>query len=157
MTFTDAEEARLARCQPDAQAAFRTIADRMEARRMPVFIGETGRTDIQQAVAVASGKSSEHQTKSWHTLKPPVGPRACDFRKRLPGDAFDPTTDDEEFFQALYEEATAADCRSLAFHPDGTKIILQTTRGPLWDAGHVEYRHPYATLEEAWEAAESQT
>jgi len=147
--FTAEEEARLRLCHPDAETRFRAIGLAMWRRGLPVFVGETGRSDAEQADAVASGHSSEHQTKSWHTLKPPIGARACDFRKRLPGDHADPTTHDEAFFRALYDEATITGCRSLAFHADGSKFLIHTLHGDVWDAGHVEYREPYLSLEEA--------
>ena len=147
--LTPSEEARLELCHPDAKLRFTAIAAAMWYRGLPVYIGETGRTDAEQAAAVAAGHSSEHQVHSWHTLRPP---RACDFRKRLSGNRADPTTNDEAFFRALYEEATIAGCRSLAFRADGTKLLLQTTHGQVWDAGHVEYREPYLSLAEAFAA-----
>jgi hypothetical protein len=144
--MTDAEEARLGACHPDAEVRFRAILAAMEARGMPAYVGQTGRTQAEQAQAVADGHSSEHQVFSWHTLR---RSRACDFRKRLPGDHADPTTHDEAFFRALYEEAIVAGCRSLAFHADGSKLLLHTAHGEAWDAGHVEYREPYLSLTEA--------
>jgi hypothetical protein len=152
--YTAAEEARLSACHPDAEARFRAIGEAMERRGLPVFIGETARTNTEQAEAVASGHSSEHQVHSWHTLVDADGKpcaRACDFRKRLPGNHADPTTHDEAFFRALYAEATITGCRSLAYKLDGTKLLLQTAHGLVWDAGHVEYREPYLSLAEAVE------
>jgi hypothetical protein len=56
----------------------------------------------------------------------------------------------EDFFLALYEEAhKIPGLRSLAYHPDGSKLLLN---GRTWDAGHVEFRNPYGTLAEAVDA-----
>jgi hypothetical protein len=141
------EQARLSQLIPAAEARARAILAAMALRGMPAYVGETARSQAEQDAAVASGHSSANEHHDWHMLK-----RAVDFRKRLPGDHADPTTHDEAFFRALYEEATIAGCRSLAFHPDGTKLLIHTVHGDVWDAGHVEYREPYLSLADAFAA-----
>lgn len=144
---TDDEQRRLSQLIPAAESRMRAILMAMAARGMPAYVGETERSQEAQDAAVASGHSSAGEHHGWHELR-----RACDFRKRLPGDHADPTTHDEAFFRALYEEATIAGCRSLAFRPDGSKLLIQTVHGEVWDGGHVEFREPYLSLAEAWAA-----
>lgn len=128
----------------------------MNARGLDPYVGQTGRSVQEQQAAIAAGTTSAHQTLTWHFLL-----RAVDFRKRLPNGEPDETTHDEAFFLALCEEAIKAGMRSLAFRVDSAgnvlrdangkpvKIILKTSRGEAWDAGHVENRGGFATLAEA--------
>lgn len=148
--MTPGEIFRLTQLIPEARERVQRLLDAMEARGLPVYVGQTLRTQVQQADAQARGTTSANQVHSWHQLG-----RAADLRKRLPDDTGDPTTHDESFFRALYDEATALGLRSLAYHPDGSKVILHTTHGPEWDPGHVEFHGEWATLAEAF-AAEGQ-
>lgn len=115
----------------------------MQARGYDPFIGQVLRTPAQQQVAIAGGTTSKHQTLSWHFLG-----RAIDFRRRLDNGGEDMSTGGpDDFWRALYDEATKIPgMRSLAYHSDGSKLLLN---GTTWDAGHVEYRAPFAELAEA--------
>ena len=155
--MTPGEFARFAQLCPPFQARVKAIVAKMIERGFPEpYIGQTARDYEEQQAALARGTTSSGQKWSWHFVFKAgqkcadEGARAVDFRYRLDGDQPDPTTKQEDFFKALYEEATMAGCRSLAYHNDGfglTKLYLNG--GKLWDAGHVEYREPYDTLAEA--------
>lgn len=133
------EVARLDTLIPPARAAHDTLIAAMTARGMEPFIGACARSEAQQAAAVASGASSKNEKVDWHEIR-----RAVDYRARLADGSEDLTTHNEPFFRALYEETQKIPgMRSLAYHADGTKLLLN---GHTWDAGHVEYRLPYATL-----------
>ena len=155
MTFAELE--RLSRLAPPFQVRVRAICARMVERGYPEpFIGDTERSYDEQQRAVARGTSNRKQKWSWHfrfgkgEKCADEGARAVDFRYRLPGDKRDPTTKQEDFFLALYHEATWAGCRSIAYERDEHGLRKKYINGGrLWDAGHVEYREPYATLEEA--------
>jgi hypothetical protein len=137
--LSPAELARLDTLIPDARTAHDTLIAAMTARGLEPFIGQCGRTPAQQQAAIAAGTTSAHQVLSWHELG-----RAVDYRARLADGTEDQTTRNEPFFQALSEEAGKIDgMRSLAYNTDGSKLLLN---GHLWDAGHCEYRPPYATL-----------
>lgn len=155
--MTPAEHARIALLVPPFQARVKAICQRMVERGYPEpYIGQTARSYLEQQAALARGTTSSGQKWSWHFIFMKgqkcydEGARAVDFRYRLEHDKPDPTTQHEDFFRALYEEATWAGCRSLAYKPDEhglTKLYLNG--GRLWDAGHVEYREPYESLAEA--------
>lgn len=114
----------------------------MKARGYDPYVGQVLRSVLQQQNAIAAGTTSKHQTLSWHFLG-----RAVDFRRRKPDGTEDPTTGGpDDFWRALFEEATKLGLRSLAYHADGTKFLLN---GSLWDAGHVEHRGTFETLAEA--------
>ena len=155
--MTPAERDRLDMLCPPLRARVLSICQRMEERGYPrPYIGATGRTPAGQLEALRRGTTGRKQKWSWHFMFEPgekcrdAGARAVDFRYRLPGDKPDPTTQHEDFFRALYEEATWAGCRSLAFERDAHGLTKKYINGGrLWDAGHVEWREPYATLEEA--------
>lgn len=140
--MTPKELQRLDQLHPDARPAFDQLIAAMTARGLEPYVGQVYRDPQQQQQAIKDGTTSKHQTISWHELR-----RAVDFRAKLPDGTEDLTTNNEPFFRALYEEATKIDgLRSLAYRPDGSKLLLN---GKTWDAGHVEYRIPYGTLAEA--------
>lgn len=148
--MTTAETAHLSLLIPECGRRVQQVIAAMGARGFGVYVGQTMRTQAQQAEAQARGTTSVHQSRSWHQLG-----RAADLRKRNADGSVDETTHDEAFFRALYEEATKVGLRSLAFHVvDGKleKLLIHAARGEVWDAGHVEYRAPFATLAEAFAA-----
>lgn len=155
--MTLGEAARLAQLCSPFQARVKAIIEKMIERGYPApYIGQTARSYDEQQAALARGTTSSGQKWSWHFVFEKgqkcadEGARAVDFRYRLDDDKPDPTTQHEDFFKALYEEATWAGCRSLAYHHDGFGLVkLYLNSGRLWDAGHVEYREPYESLEEA--------
>ena len=133
------ELARLDTLIPTARAAHDALIAAMTDRGLEPFIGQVGRTPAQQQAAIAAGTTSAHQHISWHEIG-----RAVDYRARLGDGSEDMTTHNEPFFRALADESAKIDgMRSLAFNADGSKLLLN---GHVWDAGHVEYRAPYATL-----------
>lgn len=143
--MTSAELARLDQLRPESRPKFEALIRAMQRRGYDPFIGDVLRTPAQQQAAIANGTTSAHQTLSWHFLG-----RAVDFRRRLADGSMDQTTSGpDDFWRALYEEATALELRSLAYHADGSKVLLN---GRLWDAGHVEHREPYETLVAAVQA-----
>ena len=137
--LSPAELARLDTLIPAARTAHDALIAAMTARGLEPFVGQCGRTPAQQQAAIAAGTTSAHQHISWHELG-----RAVDYRARLADGSEDETTRNEAFFRALSEEAGRIDgLRSLAYNADGSKILINHV---TWDAGHVEYRLPYATL-----------
>lgn len=148
--MTPGETARLSLLIPECGTRVQQVIAAMGARGLAVYVGQTMRTQAEQDATVARGTSSVHQARSWHQLG-----RAADLRKRNTDGSVDETTHDESFFRALYEEAIAVGLRSLAYHVVNgqiVKLLIHTTHGDVWDAGHVEYREPYATLDEAFAA-----
>jgi hypothetical protein len=147
---TDGERFRLSLLLPAFQPRVREICERVRARgfREP-YIGSTFRTPEEQLDALKRGTTGRKQKLSWHMLR-----RAVDIRDRLPNGSPDPTTRNEAFFLALWEEATLAGCRSLAYVKDkaGYPVKLYINGGKLWDAGHIELREPYSSLIEACRA-----
>lgn len=137
--MTPAELARLDELRPEARPWFEALIRAMQTRGYAPFIGCVLRTPKQQRQAIADGTTSAHQFMSWHFLG-----RAVDFRRRLPDGTEDTTTSGPgDFWRALYEEATALGLRSLAYHSDGSKVLLN---GATWDAGHVEFWGGYGSL-----------
>jgi len=149
MNLTPAELSRMQRLTAETRERVWRVIEDMAALGFDVFVGSTARTAEETAKAVATGHSSKDQKHSWHELG-----RAADLRRRKAdgGINFDQGPESEPFWRALYEAATKHGVRSLAYRPDGSKLILNGSKGPIWDSGHVEYRHPYSTLAEAWDA-----
>ena len=145
--MNDAEKFRLSLLHPAMRARAEGILQRMVDRGFPMpYVGSTFRTLAEQQEALLRGTTGRKQKLSWHLIK-----RAVDFRYRMANGAPDLTTQQENFFLALWEESTALGCRSLAYVSDdaGHPVKLYINGGRVWDAGHVEYRAPYKTLVEA--------
>jgi hypothetical protein len=133
------ELARLDELCPTSRPKFDALIAAMLARGYVCRIGQVRRSKAQQAAAIAAGTTSKNQKLSWHFLG-----RAVDFRRELPDGSMDQTTSGpDDFWRALYAEATKLGLRSLAYHPDGSKLLLN---GKIFDGGHVEDRGDYATL-----------
>jgi len=145
--MTDGELSRLAQLIPECRERVQQTITAMAMRGLDVYVGQTMRTQTEQAEAQARGTTSVNQSRSWHQLG-----RAADLRKRNPDGTVDESTHDMAFFEALFEEATKVGLRSLAFRKDGSRLLIHTTHGDVWDAGHVEWRGNYATLAEAFAA-----
>lgn len=144
--MTSAELARLDQLCPAARPWFEALIRAMQTRGYDPFVGQVGRTPAQQRQAIVDGTTSAHQFLSWHFIG-----RAVDFRRRLPDGTEDQTTSGpDDFWRALGKEAgKIPGMRSLAYHGDGSKVLLN---GKTWDAGHVEFRGDFETLAEAVKA-----
>jgi hypothetical protein len=138
---------RLSQLIPEARTRVQQVIDAMAALGHDVYVGQTLRSQAQQAEAQKRGTTSASQSRSWHQLG-----RAADLRKRNPDGTVDESTHDTAFFQALFTEATKVGLRSLAYREDGSRLLIHTSHGDTWDAGHVEFRDPFGTLAEAFYA-----
>lgn len=143
--MTAGETGRLALLIPECGKRVQQVIAAMATRGFDVYVGQTMRTQAQQAEAQARGTTSANQSRSWHQLG-----RAADLRKRNSDGSVDESTHDEAFFRALFEEAQKVGLRSLAFREDGSRLLIHTSHGDVWDAGHVEYREPHMTIAEAF-------
>jgi hypothetical protein len=140
--MTAAEAKHLDGLRPTSRPKFDALIAAMIVRGFDPYVGQVLRTMTEQDEARVAGTTSKGQKLSWHMIG-----RAVDFRRRLPDGSEDKTTSGpDDFWRALYEEATKLGLRSLAYHPDGTKLLLN---GTLWDAGHVEDRGEWTTLAQA--------
>lgn len=146
MNLTPGELARMQRLTAETRERVWRVIDDMAGRGFDVYVGSTARTAEEVAKAVAAGRASQGMSHDWHMLG-----RAADLRQRKAtgGPNFDQGPASEPFWRALYEAATAHGLRSLAYRPDGSKLLIHGAKGPIWDSGHVEWRQPYATLAEA--------
>lgn len=150
--MTLAELDRLELLIPEARWRVERLIQAMAAEGWDVYVGRTQGSPAQTAAAVAAGRAGKNMKHDWHELR-----RAADLRRRKAtgGPNFDTSPASEPFWRALYKHATALGLRSLAYRPDGTKFLIEGSKGTFWDPGHVEYRAPYKTLAEAVKAVES--
>lgn len=147
MSMTNGEIFRLTQLTAETRERVHQVLDAMATKGHDVYVGQTLRTQAQQAEAQARGTTPATQSRSWHQLG-----RAADLRKRNADGTVDESTHDEAFFRDLFDVAQAVGLRSLAFREDGSKLLIHTTHGEVWDAGHIEYREPFGTLAEAFAA-----
>ena len=144
--MTPGELDRLAQLHPEMYWRAERLIQNMAKRGHDVFVGATKRSADEAEAARLAGRSSAHQTRSWHELGRAVD---CRPRKATGGPNYDTGPASEPFWLALQEEAEALGMRCLAYREDGSKLLLNTVNGKRWDPGHCEYRAPYANLEAA--------
>lgn len=143
--LTSSEESRLEELEYETQGQVRGLISDLSSQGIAVYVGSTLRSAAAEADAIASGRSAVTSV-SWHQIG-----RAVDLYP------IDPDTGSADYngvrvdlFQAMVAAARARGFRSLAFEDDGvTKHYITTSRGKVWDGGHLEWRAPYATIAEA--------
>lgn len=127
------EQARAQQLLPQVQRALQQLQDALRAEGIDTYIGSTKRTEAQQAAVLAKGTSSTKN--SWHLLR-----RAVDLYPR------DPKTKQPDLngknvalFKRMHDLAVKFGWRGLAFNPDGSKRYITTSKGKVWDGGHLEF------------------
>lgn len=145
VTLTSSDEARLAKLEPSTQEQVRGLIADLAAQGLSVKVGQTLRTPAEEKADVAAGKSSATLVHSWHEIG-----RAVDLYPIDPATgAPDLNGSNVDLFHTMVDAATARGFRSLAFNSDGSRRYINTTRGPVWDGGHLEWRAPYGSIAEA--------
>lgn len=129
---TVGEKRKLDLLLPHVRSAVETIRARLAARGIKTIVGSTRRTDAEQAALVAKGSSATQN--SWHELG-----RAVDLYPV--GEAGGIARDSEvALYRAMVDEAKKVGGESLAFNADGSKRLISTSAGKIWDAGHLQFR-----------------
>jgi len=146
--LTTSDESRLSQMQPDAETATRQLIAQLAGQGMKVHVGQTFRTPAQEKSAIDSGHSGV-KTHSWHELG-----RAVDLYPIDP-DTGSPDLNGTrlDLFQQMHAVAESIGFHSIAFNADGTRHLITNNAGKkIWDGGHLEWRPPYGTIAEAWQA-----
>jgi hypothetical protein len=138
--LTDHEIALIARLHPDTRAAYNRYRGSLASLGIEEIAYSTVRTAAQQAEKLKAGKSANK--RSWHE----IGRGVDRFLRRLGQIEWNKGSD-----TALYREANMLaereGWRQISFKPDGSKMLIGPKK--IFDCGHIEWRRPYATLEEA--------
>jgi hypothetical protein len=133
-TGSSSEQARAQQLIPAAQVALRDLQERLETvHGIRTYVGSTRRRQAEQDANVAKGVSATKN--SWHLLG-----RGVDLYP------YDPTTGKPdlpgkqiELFRTMHLEAAKFGWRGLAFNQDGSRRYITTTKGKVWDGGHLEF------------------
>lgn len=135
LMLTSTEEKRIASMEFAAGAALRNLISTLEAEGIRTFVGNTVRSPEDSARFVAEGKASAGLKHDWHTLG-----RAVDLY------IFDPIAKKVDFtgqmlaqIRRMHEVAKSQGWESIAFNSDGSKHYLKGAKGPVWDAGHLQW------------------
>lgn len=145
VALTSTDDQRIQQMQPDAAAAVYALVQNLSDQGISVHVGQTLRTAAAEKKAIADGKSAE-TTYSWHEIGRAVDMYPIDPNTGKPD--MDGVRDD--LFQKMVAAALPLGFRSLAYEADGvTRHYIQTSKGPVWDGGHLEYRSPYSSLAQA--------
>lgn len=147
-TLTTSEETRLSQLESVTQAKVRELLSRMRDQGVVIWVGQTLRTSAQEAANIEAGKTAGGLIHSWHELA-----RAVDLYPTLPSGSPDYNATNLDNYRAMHEQAVNLGFRSLAFNSDGSKRLLTNSKGKkIWDGGHIEWRAPYDSIAQAWEA-----
>jgi hypothetical protein len=148
VTLTTSEESRLAQLEPETQDKVRELLGRMQAQGVTIHVGQTFRTSAEEKAAIEEGRSAV-KSNSWHESG-----RAADLYPIDP-DTLQPDTAGKrvDLFRQMQQEAVSMGFHQLAF--DTTtweKRFLTTSKGKIWDGGHVEWHGGYASATDALNA-----
>lgn len=147
-TLTTTDEQRLSKLEPETQGLVRQLISNLNDRGITVVVGQTLRSTADEKAAIAAGKSSATLKHSWHEIA-----RAVDMYPINPDTGKpDFAGKRDDLYQAMHNEASALGLRGIAYNDDGSRHYLTTTKGKVWDGGHLEYHGPYATIADAVEA-----
>jgi len=128
--------------EAETRARYLRLKAIMAAKGIRLFTGSTRRTSEQQAAVVAKGTSAV-KTASWHQSG-----RAVDAYP------IDPVTGKPDLagknagaFRQMHQEWAKLGGSGLAYspYPDGPMRYLTTSKGKVWDGGHLEYHGGYPT------------
>jgi hypothetical protein len=140
---TDREIALIKRLHPDAHAGYMRYRGSLASLGIEEIAYSTVRTAAEQAEKLRAGKSANK--RSWHE----IGRGVDRFLRRAGAHEWNRGSD-----VSLYREANMLaereGWRQISFKPDGSKMLIGPKK--IFDCGHIEFRHPYATLEEALKA-----
>ena len=146
VVFGRLESARLEKLAPDVKNAFFDFVRAAAQEGYRVFAGRTAGTKAETAVHKAEGRSSVNV--SWHDLRPP---RAIDIKVGLMGKSLvtSPKEDNPQhvtMYRDVLRIAERYGFRQIGFFQDGS--IRHLSSG-AWDPYHIEYRGPFANIQQA--------
>lgn len=142
--LTSSEEDRLSNLEYQTQDQVRGLIADLAGQGLAVYVGQTLRSHDEEAAAIDAGRSAV-KSYSWHELG-----RAVDLYPINPdtGSA-DKAGKRVDLFQQMHAAAAARGFRGIAFNADGSKRYITTSKGKVWDGGHLEWRDPYGSISEA--------
>lgn len=127
------EATNLSKLEPGARAALEALRRELAAAGLETFIGSTLRDNAEQAEILERGSSST--SRSWHLLGRAVDLYPIDPATKEP----DLAGRNTELFRKMHEVAKRHGWRGLAFNADGSKRYITTSKGKVWDGGHLEF------------------
>jgi hypothetical protein len=142
--LTSSEESRLEQLEPVTQEQVRALISTLAGQGIAVHVGQTLRTAAQEKDAQDSGHTSASLVTSWHQIG-----RAVDLYPLDDAGKVDYSGTNLDAIRAIADTAESMGFRQLAFNADGSKRIIQGSKGPIWDSGHIEWRAPYGSIAEA--------
>lgn len=128
------EASRRAKLIEEVRLALDELRAELAAEGIETFVGSTLRTTSDQALNVSNGTSATSQ--SWHLLGRAVDLYPIDPITKQPD--LDGRTWDT-LFRRMHELAPHHGFRGLAFNADGSRRYLTTSKGKIWDGGHLEF------------------
>lgn len=131
--LTKSETQRMAQLLPHVNRALQSTINDLAGQGIRVLVGQTSRTQAQEQANITKGVSAT--TKSWHLLN-----RAADVYP------IDPATGDPdmnghnvELFRTMHTIAAKYGFTNIAFNSNGSKRMITTSKGKIWDGGHMQF------------------
>lgn len=128
------EKTRLEAMHPDAKVALQGLIAELAEMGVRTFVGSTRRTKAEAEKLKAEGKASANLKSDWHTIG-----RAVDLYVYHEGKV-DFNGKNLDHIKTMHSVAKKRGWRGIAFKEDGSKWMINSVKGPIWDAGHLEWR-----------------
>jgi hypothetical protein len=130
---TGPESNRMVLLLPQVQAALQATINDLGSQGISVFIGQTRRTKEQESINLAKGASATMH--SWHLLG-----RAVDLYPIDPNTG-DPDLNGRRFdlFKTMQQTGAKYGFTNISFYDDWTKRLITTSKGKIWDGGHMQF------------------
>jgi hypothetical protein len=134
--------------EPDTRRLYQILRSRMAAKGVPLHTGSTIRDLAEQEKLVAEGKSAA--PVSWHNVGRAVDAYPIDPSTGQP----DLNGKRQDLFRLMHQEWAKLGGQGLAFlpYPDGPVRRITTSKGPVWDGGHLEYHGNFISATQALQA-----
>lgn len=134
--LSETEEKRINAMFPSASQALRRLIDSLNSEGIRTFVGNTFRSTEESQRYVLEGKASAGLKHDWHTIGRAVDLYIYDaVAKKV-----DFTGQKLDQIRRMHEVAKQQGWTSIAFNPDGSKHYLKGAKGPVWDAGHLQWQ-----------------
>ncbi len=142
VVLTTTEEHRLSQLEPETQAAARQFLQAMANKGYQVEVGrtlgtaaDTARNREKGTTAIAEG------SHSWHEIA-----RALDVYPVDPATGVaDRNGVNNDLFIEMHQTAAQFGFRNIAYDEMWQRKYINTSKGKVWDGGHLEFWGPYSS------------
>jgi len=131
--LTKSESQRMSMLLPQVQRALQDTINDLASQGISVLVGQTSRTPAQVQANLAKGVSATPH--SWHLLNRAADVYPIDPAMGQP----DMNGRNVDLFRTMHATAAKYGFTNIAFNSDGSKRLITTSKGKIWDGGHMQF------------------